>query len=137
MYLKLYQINFLLSRVLPLQTALLPTLSRTLHISNHSNQSFIFRYAPYNMSVEPFQVNITNLTDFDSKWKSMVNDSIPIPTPDSLIYQNSIGAFEGGGYAKKKIYRPTYDCKMRSNRVEYFCPVCEKAIIEMINFYCK
>lgn len=91
----------------------------------------------YDMSVEPFQVNITNLSDFDSKWKSMVNDSVPIPTPYSLTYRNSIGAFEGGGYAKKKIYRPAYDCKMRSNRVENFCPVCEKAILEMINYYCK
>jgi len=91
----------------------------------------------YDMTVEPFQVNITNLANFDSKWKGLVNDSIPIPTPDSLEYRNIIGAFEGGGYAKKKIYRPTYDCKMRSNRVANFCPVCEQAIIEMINFYCE
>ncbi len=67
----------------------------------------------YDMTVEPYQVNITNLADFDSKWKDLVNDTIPIPTPDSLVYRNSIGAFEGGGYAKKNIYRTTFDCKMR------------------------
>lgn len=89
----------------------------------------------YDMSVEPWQVNITNLVDFESKWKNLVADSILIPTPLIDEYKGSIGAFEGAGYVKKGIYRPVFDCKMRSNATKTFCPVCEKAIIELLKFY--
>ncbi len=89
----------------------------------------------YSMNEELWQVNISNLVDFDSKWKDLVKESTPIPTPDTPEYQNEVGAFEGGGYTLKGIYRPTYDCRMRSNAVNDFCPVCERHLIEMIQFY--
>ncbi len=89
----------------------------------------------YDMSVEPWQVNITNLVDFDSKWKDMLEKDTPVPTPDSFKYYDKIGAFEGAGYVKKGIYRPMHDCKMRSNLTDKFCPVCYKAVLEMLLFY--
>ncbi len=91
----------------------------------------------YDLSVEPFQVNITTLVDFESKWKDMVSDETPIPTPITEENQLKIGAFEGAGYVLRKLYRPMFDCKMRSNNTDEFCPVCEKAILEMIDFYCE
>jgi hypothetical protein len=89
----------------------------------------------YDMTVEPWQVNITNLVDFKSKWADMVHNGIPVPTPDNEKYKNKIGAFEGAGYVKKGIFRPVYDCKMRSNSTKSFCPVCLKAVNEMLKFY--
>ncbi len=89
----------------------------------------------YDMSVEPWQVNITNLVDFDSKWKNLVDKKTPIPTADTKEFENKIGAFEGAGYVKKGIYRPTHNCKMRSNSTDDFCPVCKKAVTDMLKFY--
>lgn len=91
----------------------------------------------YNMEVEPWQVNITNLVDFDSKWKNMVDKETPIPTPDTEEYKLKLGAFEGAGYVSKRVYRPMHDCKMRTNNTNDFCPVCYKTVEEMIEFYSK
>jgi len=89
----------------------------------------------YNTSVEPWQSNLTNLVDFESKWKSLTDKDIPIPTPDIDFYKNKVGAFEGAAYVKKGMYRPVHDCKMRSNATKTFCPVCLKAINDLIKFY--
>ena len=43
--------------------------------------------------------------------------------------------FEGGGYLSKDVYRPTQDCRMRTNSVPEFCPVCQRAIRRLIDFY--
>jgi hypothetical protein len=43
-----------------------------------------------------------------------------------------IGVFEGGGYLTKGMYRPSYDCRMRTNDAKAFCPVCEKAVEKVI-----
>lgn len=89
----------------------------------------------YDLSVEPWQVNITSLTDFSKKWKDLTEKNTPIPTPDTQKYENKIGAFEGAGYVKKKMYRPAKDCKMRSNSTDEFCPVCYRTVLEMLMFY--
>ncbi len=91
----------------------------------------------YDMTVEPWQVNLTNLTNFDSKWKDLVDKKTPIPTPEDSKYKEKVGAFEGAGYVKKGIYRPVFDCKMRSNKTKTFCPVCFRTVLEMLNFYSK
>ncbi|MCD4664798.1 MAG: IgA Peptidase M64 [Bacteroidales bacterium] len=91
----------------------------------------------YDMTVEPWQVNITNLVDFASKWKNLVENDTPIPTDATPENYNKIGAFEGAGYVKEKIFRPTYDCKMRSNDTDEFCPVCYKAVLDMLLFYAE
>ena len=91
----------------------------------------------YPLDVEPLDPNLTTLVDFDSKWKDMVEEGTPIPTPDTEEYENKVGAFEGGGYMEKGIYRPAHDCTMKSIIVNHFCPVCKRAIQQMINFYSK
>ncbi len=74
------------------------------------------------------------MVDFDSKWKSMIDPKTPVPTPAKEKYFDKVGAFEGGGYVTKGIYRPYYDCRMRTNEADSFCPVCQKAIEDMILF---
>ncbi|HEX3072988.1 MAG TPA: M64 family metallopeptidase, partial [Ignavibacteriales bacterium] len=89
----------------------------------------------YPLDVEPADPNVTTLVDFDKKWKSMVGKDTPIPTPVEEKYMKSIGAFEGGGYVAKGVYRPSYDCTMKSISVDNFCGVCKKAIMDMIKYY--
>jgi hypothetical protein len=88
----------------------------------------------YNLKVEPWESNITTLVDFDSKWKSMIEDGTVTPTPRTEEYEGKIGLFEGGGYMSKGIYSPVQDCKMKSNNTDKFCPVCQKACEKMIKF---
>lgn len=91
----------------------------------------------YSLDVEPLEPNITTLVNFDSKWKDMVDKDTPIPTPETKEYKDKVGAFEGGGYMEKGVYRPKQDCSMKSISFNNFCPVCKKAITEMIEFYSK
>jgi len=89
----------------------------------------------YSLDVEPLDPNLTTLIDFDSKWKDMVEDGTPFPTPNTEEYEDVLGAFEGGGYVEKGVYRPRQDCTMKSIVVDNFCPVCKRAIVQMIDFY--
>ena len=86
----------------------------------------------YNLKVEPWEPNITTLVDFDAKWKNRIQPGVPIPTPAGKEYAGKLGVFEGGGYLAKGIYRPMINCTMRSGPP--FCPVCEQAIIQMIDY---
>lgn len=89
----------------------------------------------FSLHTEPWEPNITTLVDFESKWKDMLTPDIPIPTPEIRKYADKVGVFEGAGYRKKGVYRPVYDCTMRSVSIDNFCPVCSKAIIKMINLH--
>ena len=89
----------------------------------------------YPLDIEPLEPNITTLVNFDSKWKDMVDKDTPVPTPEQKIYKNKVGAFEGGGYVAKGVYRPMQDCSMKSISVDNFCPVCQRAIQWIIDFY--
>jgi len=91
----------------------------------------------YAKDVEPTDPNVSTLVDFGKKWKSMVEPGIPIPTPPDEKYKGKVGAFEGGGYVNKGIYRPCFDCTMKSISVNNFCPVCKDAITRMIDYYTK
>jgi hypothetical protein len=55
----------------------------------------------------------------------------------SSKFWNKVGAFEGGGYQPKGIYRPMIDCIMFSKGDKPFCKVCEEAIKEVIGSYTK
>jgi len=46
-----------------------------------------------------------------------------------------VGIFEGGGYQSKGVWRGAEDCRMRTNSADAFCPVCQQAITDIINFY--
>jgi len=86
----------------------------------------------YNLSVEPWEPNITTLVNFDLKWKNKLPNDTPIPTPVDSPFADKLGVFEGGGYMAKGIYRPMNHCTMRDRPP--FCPVCEQSIIQMINY---
>ncbi len=49
--------------------------------------------------------------------------------------EDKVGAFEGAGYAAKGLYRPAWYCIMISNPKDEFCPVCQRAIEEMVQHY--
>ena len=89
----------------------------------------------YNLKIEPWEPNITTLVNFGSKWKSMVKESVEIPTPRTAKYENTVGVYEGGGYMSKGIYSPFIDCQMKSNTAKGFCPVCAESIKKVIQFY--
>jgi len=52
-------------------------------------------------------------------------------------YYLQVGAFEGGGYVSNGIYRPAIDCLMFSRNPVGFCPVCQEAIGDVIDYYTK
>ena len=87
----------------------------------------------FNLEIEPWQPNLTTLVSFDSKWKSLMNADTPIPTPREEQFQNTIGVYEGGGYVNKGMYSPYMDCRMKTNKAEGFCPVCQETIARMIS----
>lgn len=89
----------------------------------------------YNPAMETWHPNISNLVDLNSKWKDLIEEGTLVPTPVSKATVGKIGAFEGAGYVQKGMYRPAFDCRMRSNQTGNFCPVCEREIIRMIKFY--
>lgn len=115
----------------------------------------------YPHDIEPWEKNITTLVDFHNKWESLIDSDTPVPTP--LLKENkaqekgkkikkgstkatkgarqndtfTIGVYEGAGYSLKGVYRPYPDCRMRSNAHKEFCPACQKAIRDLINFYTK
>jgi hypothetical protein len=89
----------------------------------------------YNLSIEPWEANITTLVNFESKWADMVDEKTPVPTPDKKKFRDRVGVFEGGGYVAEGVYRPVYDCLMKSFDGETYCPVCSQAIQQMIDFY--
>ena len=90
--------------------------------------------AMYDIRKEPWEPNITSLVQFDRKWKAQLPEGTVIPTPVNDSTKTRIGVFEGGGYLTKGLYRPYFDCRMRTNKAPEFCPICQKAVERMILF---
>ena len=88
---------------------------------------------------EPVEPNITSLMNFESKWKSLVAEGTPIPTPPvkglDKRENGPVGAYEGAGYLEKGCYRPCTKCMMRD--YARFCPVCMKRLNEVFDLYVK
>ena len=92
----------------------------------------------YPLAVEPWEPNLTTLVSFDKKWKNMLAEGTLIPTPVLSQNKEKIGVYEGGGYASKGVYRPWINCMMNNmHTINVFCPVCSKAIQDMIDLNCK
>lgn len=107
------------------------------------DDQFVEYYYP---DCEPWEQNITTLYDFTSKWDDMLPRMVSLPTspskknvweqiregkdPDSFI-----GVYEGAGYQSKGVFRPYPDCRMKTNASDGFCPVCQRAIARIIEFY--
>lgn len=78
----------------------------------------------YYPDCEPWEQNITTLFDFESKWKDMLD-------------AGEAQLLEGAGYQSKGVYRGSEDCRMHTNKAEAFCPVCQRAIGRIIEFYTR
>ena len=89
----------------------------------------------YPLSIEPWEQNITTRVNFASKWEDMLTKDTPVPTPVADKAKYPTGVYEGGGYSAKGIYRPAFDCRMRTNEYPTFCPVCQRSIKRIIEFY--
>lgn len=104
------------------------------------DDQFVEYYYP---NMEPWEQNITTLYDFDSKWKDMLPEGTSVPTEplDFNVWKKGgdmndyIGVYEGAGYQSKGVYRPFMDCRMHTNGAPIFCPVCQRAISRIIEFY--
>ena len=98
---------------------------------------------------EPWEFNITALLNPASlKWKNMVEQNTPIPTPwqkenyertgklriADEVYSGKVGAFEGAGYLSKGMYRPEVDCIMFSHSLT-FCRVCQEGLNRVLDMY--
>ncbi len=83
------------------------------------------------LEVEPWNPNLTTLVDFASKWKAMILEGTPVPTPADEAFNEVVGVYEGGGYVAKGVYRPMIDCRMHTNDA-VFCPVCSSALKKMM-----
>ena len=91
----------------------------------------------YPKGSEPKEPNITSLVNFESKWKSMLASDTPIPTPVTDENKDVLGVYEGAGYCAEGLYRPWISCTMKDIVYNKFCPVCQKALIEMFDFYAE
>ena len=89
----------------------------------------------YPLDVEPWEQNISTRINFTSKWEDMLAQGTPVPTPSSESGTYPVGVYEGAGYSAKGIYRPADNCRMRTNEYPTFCPVCQRAIRRVIEFY--
>lgn len=88
----------------------------------------------YDLKGEPWEPNITSLVQFNKKWKTQLPEGTIIPTPTTEENKSKIGVFEGAGYLAKGMYRPMFDCRMRTNNALEFCPICQEAVKKMILF---
>lgn len=94
----------------------------------------------YSKDREPWEENITTLKDFPKKkiWNSHLKNNVNIPTLVNKKTKKNIGVFEGAGYSEKGVYRPVYNCMMRTLGGEKtFCPICSDVIKKTIMKYCK
>lgn len=89
----------------------------------------------YPLDIEPWEQNISTRVNFTSKWEDMLIKGTPVPTPPSESKKYPIGVYEGAGYSAKGIYRPSFNCRMRTNECPDFCPVCQRTIQRIIDFY--
>jgi hypothetical protein len=107
----------------------------------------------YDSAVEPWEANLTTLNDFETNkpyWAGLAKkDKSSLPTTNPEKSKNmaewkgnthtwKVGAYEGGGYLEKGVYRPMPNCMMNwLHTIDEFCPVCIKAIQDYMDFLCK
>ena len=75
----------------------------------------------YFADTEPWEPNLTTHPDHP-KWQS-------------LIDAGKAGVIEGGGYLSTGVWRGQENCRMRANEHPDFCPVCQQALQQLIDFY--
>ena len=73
----------------------------------------------------------------DMEALSAIFDTKRLAIIQSQRHYGKVGAFEGGGYLAKGLYRPEVDCIMFSRNRSDFCEVCSEAINKQIDWYVK
>lgn len=72
------------------------------------------------------------------KWRAWLTPGVLLPTPEEDAYNDVVGAFEGGRYRTRGVFRPMRDCMMRSIG-KPFCPVCQEEmltkVLQQMNLY--
>lgn len=98
----------------------------------------------YAADTEPWERNITTRKDFSSKWENMVGrvytlggTKLEWEGRKATSGKAVVGLHEGGGYQSKGVWRGCEDCRMKTNAYPAFCPVCQTAIRDIIDFYTK
>jgi hypothetical protein len=90
--------------------------------------------------------------EYQARRKQLIDDKAPEEASEALMrevkktssallqsekYYGKVGAFEGGGYEAKGLYRPEVDCIMFTRNPTSFCKVCERAIERVIRLYAE
>ena len=109
----------------------------------------------YFPDVEPWEANITTLTDLDAKaWGELLPEAerdkhtdrtgwgLNPQNPESPDYNPKrpwpLGIYEGGGYLQRGVYRPWPNCMMNwFHRIDVYCPVCQEEIRRTIERYVR
>lgn len=94
--------------------------------------------ALYPEGKEPWEANLTRFVNFNGKWEDKIAEGTPIPTTvaeGSTEKDWVIGAYEGGGYLEKGVYRGWPECMMKA--LTEFCPICQEAISKYLDYICK
>ena len=89
----------------------------------------------YPLDIDPWEQIISTQVEFAAMWKDMLSENTPVPTPAEVSENYPTGVYEGGGYSAKGIFRPAENCRMRTNEYPAFCPVCQRALRRIIEFY--
>jgi hypothetical protein len=89
----------------------------------------------FDLDIEPWAANLSTLAKGKPKWSDLILAGTQIPTQNEQA--DKVGAFEGAGLSLHKLYRPCYDCKMRTNNCKLFCQVCLRTVQAMLDFYTK
>ncbi len=88
---------------------------------------------------EPSEPNVTLDADRNTnKWRDLIATTTNMPTTKNVdctqcdpqaspVASGTIGAFEGAHYYHCAVYRPAFDCRMRTLG-QPFCEVCQRAI---------
>lgn len=92
---------------------------------------------------EPSQPNITtNKNRNTTKWRNLILPSTLVPTTSNgnckkcdpqptPVPAGTVGLFEGADYYHCNVYRPEFNCRMRSINFP-FCAVCQQAIVKKL-----
>ena len=94
--------------------------------------------ALYPEGKEPWEANLTRFVHFEGKWENKIAEGTPIPTTvteGTTAKDWVIGAYEGGGYLEKGVFRGWPECMMKA--LTEFCPICQEAITRYLDYICK
>lgn len=87
----------------------------------------------YTANYTPYEgINATAQTQRENiRWNYWIEESTPLPTPETSAYSDVVGIFEGANYQASGWYRPELNCRMKSNGRD-LCSVCGEAWILQI-----